>query len=110
MAVLDREIDTEAIPRISVPVSDVPVETPPEVLREAHVVELVAAVQGVDAVPPTDVVPDGALVLRERVPRNVLEELRYQVTLRREKAPTALATACMTAVQASRTRGAKPPT
>jgi len=75
MAVADSEVDAEPVPGFAMPIFQVSFEARTLVAGESDIVELAAAVEGVDSVPQANVVSNVGLVLLENVPQDVLEVL-----------------------------------
>jgi hypothetical protein len=58
MLCADREVDAEAIPRATVMIFQVLMQTPPKIARQSHVIEILAFVKSVDTLPMPNISPE----------------------------------------------------
>lgn len=75
MTVTNGQVDAETVPGIGVAVPEVHSEAGLEAAGEANIVEFVATVERVDALPIPDVPADDSLILLEGVAGDVLQML-----------------------------------
>jgi hypothetical protein len=75
VVVSNRQVDAEAVPASAAVVFEVTLEPPAQVAGQADVVQLVPAIERVDAVPPPDVITDDVLILLQRLARDGFEVL-----------------------------------
>ena len=81
MVVANGEIDAETVPRISMAVPEVHGEAGLEAASEANVVEFVAAVKRVDALPIPNIPANDGLIFLEGVTGDVLQMLTDELRL-----------------------------
>ena len=86
MPVADSKVDAESVPGLAVAVAEVMFESIPEVTREANVVELLPAIEGVDVLSAFDVLPDDVLVFLKGFSGNLFETLSYKRVVLRHSA------------------------
>ena len=67
MTIVDRQVDTESIPKALVPIAKMMTDTGWLVLCETYVVQAIASVQGIDSVTPPRVLLDRILIQLEDV-------------------------------------------
>lgn len=79
----DRQVDAEPVPRVTVAVVEVVLQSSPQVRGEADLVEALASVEGVYPVAASDVRADKGLVLLEEFAGDALQVLTDELLMPR---------------------------
>ena len=79
VAVSDREVNAEPVPESLISIAQVLCESVSQIARQSHVIELIAAVEGVDSLPTANVTANNALVFFQCLGRDVFQVLTYQL-------------------------------